>query len=53
MPQMAPLNWLTLFFYFIMMYFILNSCMYFSHYYIKSIKIFSKNFKMNSNIWKW
>nr|ALO70269.1 ATP synthase F0 subunit 8 [Aleochara sp. 2 EF-2015] len=52
MPQMAPMNWLTLFFLFIVIFMIFNSMNYFSFMY---------NTKMTTNIkknkiltsWKW
>nr|QNG56226.1 ATP synthase F0 subunit 8 [Platisus bicolor] len=51
MPQMAPLNWLTLFIYFAIIFILYNIMNYFSFIYpIKSVKIFKKKIKIN---WKW
>nr|QJT43380.1 ATP synthase F0 subunit 8 [Dorysthenes granulosus] len=51
MPQMAPLNWITLFFYFTIMFIIFNSINYFNFIYpIKKISLNSKKIKFN---WKW
>nr|YP_009995913.1 ATP synthase F0 subunit 8 [Spondylis buprestoides]QNQ64864.1 ATP synthase F0 subunit 8 [Spondylis buprestoides] len=51
MPQMAPLNWLNLFFWFLIIFLMFNSINYFMIYYnIKKSKI-TKN-KLNYN-WKW
>nr|ALO70776.1 ATP synthase F0 subunit 8 [Nudobius lentus] len=51
MPQMAPLNWLTLFIYFTMIFLILNSMNYFSFKYSNmKTSILKKNNKIN---WKW
>nr|ALO70424.1 ATP synthase F0 subunit 8 [Brundinia marina] len=51
MPQMAPMNWMTLFFMFIMVFMIFNSLNYFCFLYQP------KNFKFkktSSTInWKW
>nr|WRO45041.1 ATP synthase F0 subunit 8 [Fissocantharis tridifformis] len=52
MPQMAPLSWLNLFIYFIMIFLILNSLNYFffkSPFNQKKSKIL----KNNKNSWKW
>nr|ALO70613.1 ATP synthase F0 subunit 8 [Staphylinidae sp. 2 EF-2015] len=51
MPQMAPLNWMTLFIYFIILFLIMNSMNYFSYNTMinkKSNKFFMKNY-----FWKW
>nr|ALO76862.1 ATP synthase F0 subunit 8 [Ischnomera caerulea] len=51
MPQMAPLNWLTLMLFFTMIFFLFNFINYYSFLY--SIKSSSKkkiNLKFN---WKW
>nr|AXS65473.1 ATP synthase F0 subunit 8 [Nitidulidae sp. KM-2017] len=51
MPQMAPLNWLALFIYFIIIFILFNVMNYFSFLYkIKSPKT-TKNKIMFS--WKW
>nr|AOY39070.1 ATP synthase F0 subunit 8 [Rhizophagus dispar] len=51
MPQMAPLNWLTLLFYFTMIFFIFNSLNYFSFNYNTKKESFKKILlKFN---WKW
>nr|YP_009995262.1 ATP synthase F0 subunit 8 [Ochthebius remotus]QNP09652.1 ATP synthase F0 subunit 8 [Ochthebius remotus] len=51
MPQMAPLNWIMLFFMFTMIFMLFNSMNYFSFKY-KNIKFntIKKNLKTN---WKW
>nr|AEP27453.1 ATP synthase F0 subunit 8 [Deporaus betulae] len=51
MPQMAPLNWLTLFIFFILVFMIFNSVNYFMFNYTPKIcKISKKSIKFN---WKW
>nr|APX40749.1 ATP synthase F0 subunit 8 [Entomoscelis adonidis] len=51
MPQMMPLNWLTLFFYTILIFFMFNIMNYYSfNYQIKSFKIMKKPIKY---YWKW
>nr|ARH53964.1 ATP synthase F0 subunit 8 [Orsodacne cerasi] len=51
MPQMAPLNWLMLFWFFIMIYMIFNSMNYFSFLYEPKFKFMTKKIiKIN---WKW
>nr|ALO76543.1 ATP synthase F0 subunit 8 [Aderidae sp. GENSP01] len=52
MPQMAPLNWLMLLIYMIMIFFLINSITYFL---TSSSLINSSNFKNNKKlyIWKW
>nr|AXS65683.1 ATP synthase F0 subunit 8 [Staphylinoidea sp. 11 KM-2017] len=51
MPQMAPLNWLSLFLYFIFIFMLFNTLNYYSFQY-SPIKTFTskKTFKLN---WKW
>nr|APX40060.1 ATP synthase F0 subunit 8 [Neocrepidodera brevicollis] len=51
MPQMMPLSWLTLMFFFILVFLTFNIFNYFSLQYMKdsSVKFFLKN-KHN---WKW
>nr|AFP16935.1 ATP synthase F0 subunit 8 [Boros schneideri]ARH54870.1 ATP synthase F0 subunit 8 [Boros schneideri] len=51
MPQMAPLNWLTLMIYFMIILFLFNSLNYYSFMYIK--KTFYKSTKKTSLNWKW
>nr|ADO60459.1 ATP synthase F0 subunit 8 [Zeugophora sp. BMNH 840207] len=51
MPQMAPMNWLTLFFYFCIIFLMLNSLNYFSFSY--KVKFMKKKKKMNFLNWKW
>nr|AXS64965.1 ATP synthase F0 subunit 8 [Coleoptera sp. 6 KM-2017] len=51
MPQMAPLNWLTLMFYFIMIFMLFNSMNYFSFMY--NSKTFKKDKKKINLNWKW
>nr|ARH54980.1 ATP synthase F0 subunit 8 [Deporaus tristis] len=51
MPQMAPLNWLTLFIFFIFIFMLFNMTNYFSfNYPIKTLKINKKSIKYT---WKW
>nr|UYB77578.1 ATP synthase F0 subunit 8 [Philonthus lomatus] len=51
MPQMAPMNWLTLFIMFTIIFLIFNSMNYFSFKYpYKSSSTIKKTFKIN---WKW
>nr|UTE83806.1 ATP synthase F0 subunit 8 [Tetraserica leishanica] len=51
MPQMAPLNWLSLFFLFIITFLMFNSMIYYSfNYPIKSFKMKKSSKKIN---WKW
>nr|ALO71064.1 ATP synthase F0 subunit 8 [Aleocharinae sp. 6 EF-2015] len=51
MPQMAPMNWMTLFFMFIIIFMIFNSLNYFSFMYSPKT---SKQEKTHSSInWKW
>nr|QNP09678.1 ATP synthase F0 subunit 8 [Ochthebius sp. IBE<ESP> AV177] len=52
MPQMAPMNWLMLFFMFTMIFMMFNSLNYFSFLY-KSNK-FINNLKLKTKFsWKW
>nr|AYW52365.1 ATP synthase F0 subunit 8 [Nitidulidae sp. 1 ACP-2013] len=51
MPQMAPLNWLILFIYFIIIFLMFNAVNYFSFLYkIKSSSVEKKKIQYN---WKW
>nr|ARH55220.1 ATP synthase F0 subunit 8 [Thanatophilus sinuatus] len=51
MPQMAPMNWLTLFIMFVIIFLMFNSINYFSFKYPnKTFKINKNTFKFN---WKW
>nr|AML25909.1 ATP synthase F0 subunit 8 [Staphylinidae sp. BMNH 1274216] len=52
MPQMAPLNWLTLFIYFTMIFLLFNSLNYFSFMYANNLKIKITK-KINKLNWKW
>nr|ALO71103.1 ATP synthase F0 subunit 8 [Pselaphinae sp. 9 EF-2015] len=51
MPQMAPLNWLSLFITFSIIFIIFNTINYFSFKY--SFKKFDSNKKINKINWKW
>nr|YP_010981966.1 ATP synthase F0 subunit 8 [Anotylus gibbulus]UZA61056.1 ATP synthase F0 subunit 8 [Anotylus gibbulus] len=51
MPQMAPMNWLTLFFMFLMVYMMFNTLNYFMFLYTPQNKIYLK-LKKQIN-WKW
>nr|AXS66291.1 ATP synthase F0 subunit 8 [Staphylinoidea sp. 2 KM-2017] len=51
MPQMAPLNWLSLFLFFTILFLMFNSMNYFSFMYTnKKFLTFKKTMK---NFWKW
>nr|AND96409.1 ATP synthase F0 subunit 8 [Phalops ardea] len=51
MPQMAPINWLMLLFYFSMIFMIFNVLNYYAfNYTIKSLSFKKKSSIMN---WKW
>nr|QWB85719.1 ATP synthase F0 subunit 8 [Stenodryas sp. N127] len=51
MPQMAPMNWLTLFIYFTMMLLLFNTVNFYSFLYkIKQLKKSKKQINFN---WKW
>nr|AXS64914.1 ATP synthase F0 subunit 8 [Latridiidae sp. 1 KM-2017] len=52
MPQMAPMNWLTLMIYFTLIYLIFNSLNYFSFNYKNSESTLFKK-TMQKNFWKW
>nr|ARH54679.1 ATP synthase F0 subunit 8 [Tachinus subterraneus] len=51
MPQMAPMNWLILFFMFIIIFMMFNSMNYFSFKYQNKISSIQK--KINKINWKW
>nr|ALO70391.1 ATP synthase F0 subunit 8 [Bisnius sordidus] len=51
MPQMAPLNWLSLFISFILIFLLFNSLNYFSFKYNSKPSNFIKNQKKIN--WKW
>nr|AML25617.1 ATP synthase F0 subunit 8 [Staphylinidae sp. BMNH 1274669] len=51
MPQMAPMNWLSLFFMIIMVFMIFNSLNYFSFLYYPKKHNLKKISLMNN--WKW
>nr|QWB85925.1 ATP synthase F0 subunit 8 [Glenea licenti] len=51
MPQMAPLNWLTLFWFFIIIFFIFNIINYYSFLYIPQSKKSTKT--PLTFYWKW
>nr|ARH54510.1 ATP synthase F0 subunit 8 [Nosodendron fasciculare] len=52
MPQMAPLNWMLLFFMFIIIFMLFNSMNYFMFKYsIKKLFKYNKNSILN--YWKW
>nr|QWB85693.1 ATP synthase F0 subunit 8 [Peithona prionoides] len=51
MPQMAPLSWLTLFIFFMMIYFLFNILNYFIFSY--KIKMSKKEKKKLFLNWKW
>nr|ADO60614.1 ATP synthase F0 subunit 8 [Omonadus floralis] len=51
MPQMAPLNWLTLMIYFIVIFMLINSLNFYSFIYTPK-KTEIKKIKSSTN-WKW
>nr|ASW26904.1 ATP synthase F0 subunit 8 [Gallerucida bifasciata] len=51
MPQMMPLNWLSLFFTFLWFFYLFNNWNYFNFLYKPKIKMFK--FNKNLNYWKW
>nr|AXS66033.1 ATP synthase F0 subunit 8 [Languriidae sp. KM-2017] len=51
MPQMAPMNWLMLFIYFLMIFLMVNTLNYFNFFYTVKKFSFSKN--KISYSWKW
>nr|YP_009691877.1 ATP synthase F0 subunit 8 [Nortia carinicollis]QEG58670.1 ATP synthase F0 subunit 8 [Nortia carinicollis] len=51
MPQMAPLNWLTLFFFFILIFFMFNILNFYSFSYYQA-QVNKKKNKFIFN-WKW
>nr|YP_010137190.1 ATP synthase F0 subunit 8 [Apriona germarii]QWM97262.1 ATP synthase F0 subunit 8 [Apriona germarii] len=51
MPQMAPLNWLTLYFFFVIILVLFNILNFYSFNYI--IKIQNKTKKILNFNWKW
>nr|QBQ01981.1 ATP synthetase subunit 8 [Tettigettalna afroamissa]QBQ01985.1 ATP synthetase subunit 8 [Tettigettalna afroamissa] len=51
MPQMAPLNWLFLFFYFIIMIIFIISFIYFI--YLMKSNLMSNKKLMNNMTWMW
>nr|WNN64243.1 ATP synthase F0 subunit 8 [Ceresium sinicum ornaticolle] len=51
MPQMAPMNWLMLLFYFTLIFILFNTVNYYSFLY--QIKFSSKKIKKSSFNWKW
>nr|QYK19488.1 ATP synthase subunit 8 [Tritoma metasobrina] len=51
MPQMAPMSWLMLFFYFFVIFMLVNTMVYFSFIYpVKTVKSFKTPLKIS---WKW
>nr|ALO76887.1 ATP synthase F0 subunit 8 [Propalticus sp. PRO01] len=52
MPQMAPLSWVTLLIYFILVFLLFNILNYFSFIYQPKIKLNFKT-KLNQYNWKW
>nr|ALO77329.1 ATP synthase F0 subunit 8 [Xinidium sp. XIN01] len=51
MPQMAPMNWLLLLFYFMIIFMIFNVKNYYSFMY--KIKSYSFDKKITNMTWKW
>nr|UKE80228.1 ATP synthase F0 subunit 8 [Zonitis tarasca borealis] len=52
MPQMAPLNWLTLMLYFILLFSLVNSLNFYSFLYTKK-SLITKNYLKIKTTWKW
>nr|YP_009441711.1 ATP synthase F0 subunit 8 [Amphizoa insolens]AOY39243.1 ATP synthase F0 subunit 8 [Amphizoa insolens] len=52
MPQMAPMNWLILFFLFIMIFLLFNFLNYFK-FMIKNNNNLNKKFSIKNLNWKW
>nr|YP_010952410.1 ATP synthase F0 subunit 8 [Pseudabris hingstoni]WMQ52504.1 ATP synthase F0 subunit 8 [Pseudabris hingstoni] len=52
MPQMAPLNWLSLMIYFIVIFITLNSLNFFAFPYASKSKEIPSKLKLQT-IWKW
>nr|YP_010309694.1 ATP synthase F0 subunit 8 [Berberomeloe castuo]UMR54811.1 ATP synthase F0 subunit 8 [Berberomeloe castuo] len=52
MPQMAPLNWLNLLIYFIMIFLITNSLNFYSFMYMQKTSSMKKTNQIKIN-WKW
>nr|AML25939.1 ATP synthase F0 subunit 8 [Staphylinidae sp. BMNH 1274219] len=52
MPQMSPLNWMSLFFMFLIIFMMFNSMNYFSFLYQPKIKMINLKNKNLIN-WKW
>nr|YP_010010561.1 ATP synthase F0 subunit 8 [Psylliodes chlorophana]QOH99580.1 ATP synthase F0 subunit 8 [Psylliodes chlorophana]QOK35981.1 ATP synthase F0 subunit 8 [Psylliodes punctifrons] len=51
MPQMMPLNWMLLMWFFTLMFYLFNNMNYFSFCYNK--KAHMLKFKLNKLTWKW
>nr|UFZ13427.1 ATP synthase F0 subunit 8 [Protochauliodes humeralis] len=52
MPQMAPISWLLMFFFFTIMLLLFNSMNYFL-FKPNPLNYYNKNFKNKNLIWKW
>nr|APT41563.1 ATP synthase F0 subunit 8 [Trichophoromyia ininii] len=53
MPQMAPLMWLSLFIFFLVMYLMFNIINYFSYITLNKSESNNKSLKMSESTWKW
>nr|YP_010140016.1 ATP synthase F0 subunit 8 [Aulacochilus grouvellei]QQK56315.1 ATP synthase subunit 8 [Aulacochilus grouvellei] len=53
MPQMAPLNWLILFIYFVMIFLFINSMNYYLFYYTPKFFQINKFSHLPMLNWKW
>nr|ALO76359.1 ATP synthase F0 subunit 8 [Discolomatinae sp. GENSP01] len=51
MPQMAPLNWMILFIYFLILMLMMNNFLYF--YFIYNNLNFKNQIKKKNIFWKW
>nr|APT41511.1 ATP synthase F0 subunit 8 [Nyssomyia flaviscutellata] len=53
MPQMAPLMWLSLFIFFLMMYLLFNIMNYFSYIITSKNETLNKSLSKSESNWKW
>nr|UPX88775.1 ATP synthase F0 subunit 8 [Ernodes articularis] len=53
MPQMMPLNWIMLYMYFILIFFIFIIINYFTYKMFLKMNLLQKNFNSNKLNWMW
>nr|APT41446.1 ATP synthase F0 subunit 8 [Psychodopygus squamiventris maripaensis] len=53
MPQMAPLMWLSLFIFFLMIYLLFNIINYFSYITLNKKSSDNKTLLKSESLWKW